>query len=466
MHGTSLQGFDYGDVIHQFEKRCTLLRQGKLEEAIASYQNAIELNPQFAWSYQNLGDALEKVGRKDEAIAIFRRAVANCPESPWCFYKLGMILGQQGEFQEGVGYLRRAIDLKKNVPQFYLGLGSGLVKLGQWSQAVDCINQAVGMWDGKVGMLPRMSLQAEADFYLAEAKSGQEQWSEAVEFYGRSWKVNPDRVDCCLGWAGALGKLARWEEALELYRQGTVLFEESGEVWLGLGKTLGELGRWEEAVVEYERAVSLGFTGPEVRHYLGSALMQLGKWGEAEIELRKATELYPRSAMVWQQLGNVLRELGHRGEAEAAYRRAVELKSRKNGYVSDFSSSRPQIRGVTSTSLTRGNTGKIDQKFDRNNQGQTDGILKSQNQRSTCLNVLFVLYESIDSNGGYHAQLHGSRLLDQGVDCLFAVPESSDNGDVLGQSRHNLLSPVRILPYSALSIPGSGLPSRLLPCPA
>ncbi|MCL2939639.1 MAG: tetratricopeptide repeat protein [Trichodesmium sp. MAG_R02] len=51
MHGTSLQGFDYGDVIHQFEKRCTLLRQGKLEETIASYQNAIELNPQFAWFY-------------------------------------------------------------------------------------------------------------------------------------------------------------------------------------------------------------------------------------------------------------------------------------------------------------------------------------------------------------------------------------------------------------------------------
>ncbi|MDE5086866.1 MAG: hypothetical protein O4805_06790 [Trichodesmium sp. St16_bin2-tuft] len=42
MHGTSLQGFDYGDVVHQFEKRCTLLRQGKLEEAIASIQKATD----------------------------------------------------------------------------------------------------------------------------------------------------------------------------------------------------------------------------------------------------------------------------------------------------------------------------------------------------------------------------------------------------------------------------------------
>ena len=45
-----------------FARGNQFLRQGKLEEAIASFQLAIELNPQFAWSYQNLGDALEKVG--------------------------------------------------------------------------------------------------------------------------------------------------------------------------------------------------------------------------------------------------------------------------------------------------------------------------------------------------------------------------------------------------------------------
>ena len=52
-----------------FARGNQFLRQGKFEEAIASYEKAIELNPQFAWSYQNLGDALEKVGRRDEALA-------------------------------------------------------------------------------------------------------------------------------------------------------------------------------------------------------------------------------------------------------------------------------------------------------------------------------------------------------------------------------------------------------------
>ena len=50
-----------------FARGNQFLRQGKLEEAIASYEKAIELNPQFAWSYQSLGEALEQVGRIDEA---------------------------------------------------------------------------------------------------------------------------------------------------------------------------------------------------------------------------------------------------------------------------------------------------------------------------------------------------------------------------------------------------------------
>lgn len=58
-----------------FAQANKLLREGKLEEAIASYQKAIEQNPRFAWSYQNLGEALEQAGRIEEAIATIRSRV-------------------------------------------------------------------------------------------------------------------------------------------------------------------------------------------------------------------------------------------------------------------------------------------------------------------------------------------------------------------------------------------------------
>ncbi|MFM8444043.1 MAG: glycosyltransferase [Methylococcus sp.] len=42
----------------------------------------------------------------------------------------------------------------------------------------------------------------------------------------------------------------------------------------------------------------------------------------------------------------------------------------------------------------------------------------------TKLNVLFVLPQALDSNSGYHVQLHAARLMEQGVDCVVTVPDS------------------------------------------
>ncbi|MBC2695555.1 MAG: glycosyltransferase [Desulfobacteraceae bacterium] len=47
---------------------------------------------------------------------------------------------------------------------------------------------------------------------------------------------------------------------------------------------------------------------------------------------------------------------------------------------------------------------------------------------SVSLNILFVLYQSINSNGGLHVQLHAARLMAMGTDCLFAVPREGKQG--------------------------------------
>ncbi|NET92616.1 tetratricopeptide repeat protein [Okeania sp. SIO1H2] len=59
-----------------FKTANQLLREGKLDDAVAAYREAIALNPGFSHTHHNLGEALVKVGRIDEAIAAFGQAVA------------------------------------------------------------------------------------------------------------------------------------------------------------------------------------------------------------------------------------------------------------------------------------------------------------------------------------------------------------------------------------------------------
>ena len=54
--------------------------QGKLEEAIASYRQALRLKPDYAEAHNNLGIVSEGQGKLEEAIASYRRRLRLKPD--------------------------------------------------------------------------------------------------------------------------------------------------------------------------------------------------------------------------------------------------------------------------------------------------------------------------------------------------------------------------------------------------
>ncbi|NEQ35830.1 MAG: tetratricopeptide repeat protein [Okeania sp. SIO3I5] len=213
------------------------------DKAAKVYDRATKLNPDFAWGYYKLGDVLVNLEQWKEAIAAYRQAVAINSQAPWYLYKLGALLHQQGEFEEAVGYLREAVKLKTDASEFYLGLGAVLVKLKQWLEAEKYLQEAIATTDSF-----DTSHSAAAYYYLGVAKSEQQQWLQAVEFYRRSLEINPDGGDCCLALAEAFGKLEKWSEAVEFYRRAVLLSGKSNQVLFRLGEALGQLQNWAKNV--------------------------------------------------------------------------------------------------------------------------------------------------------------------------------------------------------------------------
>ena len=58
----------------------TIKELGRLDEALASYRQAIALKPDYAEAYNNLGIMLQELGRLDEALASYRQAIALKPD--------------------------------------------------------------------------------------------------------------------------------------------------------------------------------------------------------------------------------------------------------------------------------------------------------------------------------------------------------------------------------------------------
>jgi tetratricopeptide (TPR) repeat protein len=69
--------------------------QGNLEEAILEYQEAIRLKIKQPQAYWYLGDALNQQGKRQEAIAVWREAINRNPKDTVALSKIRLAIQAQ-----------------------------------------------------------------------------------------------------------------------------------------------------------------------------------------------------------------------------------------------------------------------------------------------------------------------------------------------------------------------------------
>ncbi|MEW6104675.1 MAG: tetratricopeptide repeat protein [bacterium] len=61
---------------------------GSKKKAILSFKKAIEIFPNYHWSYLWLGQAYLVIGEKDKAMEQFKKALNLCPINSWAKYEI------------------------------------------------------------------------------------------------------------------------------------------------------------------------------------------------------------------------------------------------------------------------------------------------------------------------------------------------------------------------------------------
>jgi tetratricopeptide (TPR) repeat protein len=84
-----------------------LARQGRMDEAIAEFRTAIEVDSRYVPAYNNLAEALAKQGKLADAAEYYRRSLAERP-NPSVHNALGNVLRQLGRTDEAAEQFSRA----------------------------------------------------------------------------------------------------------------------------------------------------------------------------------------------------------------------------------------------------------------------------------------------------------------------------------------------------------------------
>ena len=286
-----------------------------LGKAVQAYLQALEINPNDASAYKNLGDLLVEQGNLEEAIQTYRQALELDPNDASAYNNLGGALVGQGDLEESIRVYRQALELDPNDADIYYNFGRALIGQGNLEEAVQVYYQALEINPN----------DADVYYYLGKALTGQKKLEVAIKAYAKALEINPNLTVVYNNLGPVLQKQGRLDEAVQVYYHALEISPNDASIHNNLGQAFQKQGRLEEATQAYHRAVEINPDYMKAYNNLGLVLQEQGSLEAAVQVYHRAVEISPDDADAYNNLGNALQEQGKLELAIQVYYRATEI---------------------------------------------------------------------------------------------------------------------------------------------
>lgn len=209
---------------------------GRLDEAVALFDQAMRLKPDFPEALCSGGYILQGKGHAAAALAFYDRAVSLKPDYAVAWFNRGCILTAHKHHEAAIESFDKARALSPNDANVYCNRGAALVAIGRAAEAADDQRRALAL--------------------------------------------NPRLYKAALNLGNALMRLGAFAEAHDAYQGALELRADYAYGFAGLGIALKELGRFTEAMRAFDNALRLAPECEEALANKGCLQLQLGNFDD------------------------------------------------------------------------------------------------------------------------------------------------------------------------------------------
>ena len=285
------------------------------EEAIATLDKIIELNPNddLAWFYR--GNALGELERNEEAIASYDKSLAINPNQDLAWFNRGIALEELERNEEAIASYDKSLAINPNNDLAWLYRGTDLGRLERYEEAL-------ASYDKSLAINPYDDL---AWFYRGIALEELERYEEAVASYDKGLAIDSNDYFVWFYRGATLGELEKYEEAVVSYDKGLEINSNDDTAWFNRGIALEELERYEEAVASYDKCLEINPNQDSAWFNRGFVLGKLERYEEAVASYDKCLAINPNQDSAWFNRGNDLGNLERYEEAVASYDKCLAI---------------------------------------------------------------------------------------------------------------------------------------------
>ena len=239
---------------------------------------------QDAEEFFRTGVRLFAEGKPDGAIAAFQRAVEVRPEYAAGWKALGVAYASRGDFERAETPFRNACERQPSLPDACLYYGRTLYLLNRFQLAMAVLQRTVKSE-------PR---NAEARRLLALSMEGLGQTAEAGEAFREAVRLNRGSApneDPGIDYGVYLFRLGKADAAIVPLEEALKRHPDAARGHLELGCTLLALDRLPEAAAHLEKSLALDPQSGRAHLLLGKVYLRLGKPELAEEHLRQGAKI-------------------------------------------------------------------------------------------------------------------------------------------------------------------------------
>ncbi len=236
------------------ERGSELYQRGEYEQAIAYYDEAIDIDSNVAQTYFLRGLAKGENEQHEDAIADFDKAIKINPDSAESYHWRGIAKFQLRQHEDAITDFDKAININPNNAESYHWRGVSRYIFGQYQ---DGYEDAIADFDTAIYLNP----------------------NSAKSYYWRGLANN---------------ERGQYENALDDFSDAISLNPEHAEAYFNRGKAKGNLSQYEDAIADFNTAIRLERNNAALANYYNnrsSAKGLLGRVEEEKDDLRIALEL-------------------------------------------------------------------------------------------------------------------------------------------------------------------------------
>jgi tetratricopeptide (TPR) repeat protein len=227
-----------------------LARQGRVENSIECFHEAVRLESDLAEAHFLLGSALKQLGSLDAAEASFRQGLLRQPSVAAAHNNLGTVLLAQGRPAEAAASFQEALRLQPESARIHNNLGVAWSKLGRLHEAIAQYRQAIRQQPD----------YGDAQFNLAQALVELGRMNEARPHYREALRTNPNSslILCSVASKGLLPEAEVGIDRIRrLLTDPGISSQAAAQIHFALGDMLDRAGDCDEAFDHYRQANAL-----------------------------------------------------------------------------------------------------------------------------------------------------------------------------------------------------------------